>query len=100
MPGFRHRNRGKGRRGRPKIDAKITFVPELLSKESKNAEKNQVVVELRELEAMYLADFEGKSYEEIAEIMQVSRGTVNNLVKSCRKKLIDAVLNKKEVKII
>jgi len=98
MPGFRHRNRS--RRGRPKVYARITFVSEMLSKENKNTQERQVIVELRELEAMYLADFEGKSYEEIAEIMQISRGTVNNLVKSCRKKLIDAVLNKKEVKIV
>ncbi len=97
MLGPRYRNRK--RKGRPKIKPNINFVSEILSSRKENDKENEIVVELRELEAMYLADFEGKNYEDIAKIMGVSRGTVNNLVKSCRKKLIDAVLNEKEVKI-
>lgn len=45
-----------------------------------------VELELDELEAVRLADYEGKSQIETGEIMNVSRGTVQRLLASGRKK--------------
>lgn len=59
------------------------------------------VVELKldEFEAIRLCDYEGKSQIETGEIMGVSRGTVQRLVSSARKKIMDALLNLKGIGI-
>lgn len=50
---------------------------------------------LDELEAMRLCDFDGKEQEEAATAMGVSRGTVQRLLESGRKKLLDAIVHGK-----
>jgi len=45
-----------------------------------------------ELEALRLCDGEGLTQEEAAALMGVSRGTVQRLVASGRKKVIDAIV--------
>ena len=50
---------------------------------------------LDELEAMRLCDFEGKEQEEAATAMGISRGTVQRLLESGRKKLLDSVVHGK-----
>ncbi len=47
---------------------------------------------LDELEAMRICDSEGKQQEEAAEIMGVSRGTIQRLLESGRKKMVDALV--------
>jgi predicted DNA-binding protein (UPF0251 family) len=46
---------------------------------------------LDELEAMRLCDLEDKQQEEAAEVMGVSRGTVQRLLQSGRKKVLHAI---------
>jgi len=46
---------------------------------------------LDELEAMRLCDLEDKQQEEAAEVMGVSRGTVQRLLQSGRKKVLQAI---------
>lgn len=58
-----------------------------------------VVVELDEFEAVRLCDLEGKSQIEAGEIMDVSRGTVQRLLESGRRKIIDALLHEKALRI-
>lgn len=58
---------------------------------TKDLEK--VVLGLDELEALRLCDGEGLSQVEAGERMSVSRGTVQRLVASGRKKIIDAIVN-------
>jgi len=48
---------------------------------------------LDELEAMRLCDFDGKQQEEAADIMGVSRGTIQRLLESGRRKTLDALVN-------
>ena len=48
---------------------------------------------LDELEAMRLCDGEGKQQEEAAEIMGISRGTIQRLLDAGRKKTIDALIH-------
>lgn len=54
-----------------------------------------VEIALDELEAMRWCDFEGHDQEQAAEEMGISRGTVQRLLYSGRKKLIDAVVHGK-----
>lgn len=53
----------------------------------------KVVLGLDELEALRLCDGEGLSQAEAGERMSVSRGTVQRLVTSGRKKIIDTIIN-------
>jgi len=53
-----------------------------------------------ELEAMRLCDCEGLEQEEAAQRMNVSRGTVQRLVYSGRKKMLETVLNNKALRVV
>lgn len=53
-----------------------------------------------ELEAMRLCDYEGLDQEEAAKRMNVSRGTIQRLVYSGRKKMLDAIINTKALRIV
>ncbi|TDT71954.1 RNA polymerase sigma factor (sigma-70 family) [Hypnocyclicus thermotrophus] len=48
-----------------------------------------------EFEVIRLCDYEGKNQIEAAEIMQISRGTIQRIMKSARYKIVDAFLNDK-----
>ena len=50
---------------------------------------------LDELEAMRLCDFDGKQQEEAAAAMGVSRGTIQRLLESGRRKTLDALVSGK-----
>ncbi|MFC2081994.1 DUF134 domain-containing protein [Candidatus Bipolaricaulota bacterium] len=54
-----------------------------------------VEIGLDELEALALCDFEGLHQEEAAEAMDVSRGTVQRLLQSGRKAVLDALIHGK-----
>ena len=58
-----------------------------------------VDVALDELEAMRLCDFEGYDQTQAAEEMGVSRGTIQRLVYSGRRKLIDVVVHGKALAV-
>lgn len=53
---------------------------------------DKVILDIDELEALRLCDGEGLSQAVAGAQMAVSRGTVQRLVTSGRKKLIDAIL--------
>jgi len=52
-----------------------------------------VYIGLDEFEAMRLCDHESKSQIEAAELMGISRGTLQRILEKGRKKLIEALLN-------
>ena len=52
-----------------------------------------------ELEAMRLCDLEDLDQEEAAKRMSISRGTVQRLLYSGRKKIIDAFVTTKAIKV-
>ncbi len=58
-----------------------------------------VEIALDELEAMRLCDFDGHDQETAAAEMGISRGTVQRLLYSGRRKLIDAVMHGKALVI-
>ena len=59
-----------------------------------------VDVGLDEFEAMRLCDLEACDQEDAGSRMGVSRGTIQRLVYSGRKKLISAILSGKAVRIV
>ena len=58
-----------------------------------------VVLREDEMEAIRLADYEGLYQQKCAEKMGISRTTFSRLIESARKKIADALLNTKALKI-
>lgn len=56
-----------------------------------------VPIELEEFEAMRLCDLEGHEQSEAGTQMQVSRGTIQRLLESGRRKLIQAFLDNQAI---
>ena len=63
------------------------------------SEMEIIDIEIDELEAVRLCDYEEKSQIETAEIMGISRGTVQRILNSGRKKILDALLHQKAIKL-
>ncbi len=59
----------------------------------------EVLLGIDELEALRLADGQGLYQEEAAGKMNVSRQTFGNIIESARKKIAEAVVNGKALKI-
>lgn len=57
------------------------------------AELETIALELDELEALRLADLEGRYHEKAAAAMGVSRQTFGRIIESARRKVADALLN-------
>ncbi len=58
-----------------------------------------VVLNIDELEAVRLADYEGLYQEQAAEKMRISRPTFGRIVESAHRKIADALVNGKALKI-
>lgn len=59
----------------------------------------EIVVKLDELEALRLADLNGLYQEEAAEQMKISRPTFARVVEAARKKVADALINGKALRL-
>lgn len=59
----------------------------------------EVVVALDELEALRLADLQGLYQEKAAEQMKISRPTFARVVESARKKVADALINGRALRL-
>lgn len=59
----------------------------------------EVALELDELEAIRLADLESKYQEEAAKMMGISRQTFGRILESAHRKMADAILNGKAIRI-
>jgi len=59
----------------------------------------EIKLTLDELEAVRLADLAGLYQEDAAKKMNISRQTFGNIIKSARKKIADAILNAKALRI-
>ncbi|MFH1640434.1 MAG: DUF134 domain-containing protein [Candidatus Omnitrophota bacterium] len=59
----------------------------------------EVNLALDELEAVRLADWEGFYQEDAARKMKISRQTFGNIINSAHKKIADALLNARALKI-
>ncbi len=59
----------------------------------------EISLDVCEVEAIRLADYEGMYQEEAAKEMEVSRQTFGNIINSAHKKIADALINGKAIKI-
>ena len=59
----------------------------------------EICLNLDEVEAMRLADFEGMYQEDAAKQMNISRQTFGNIINSAHKKVADALINGKALQI-
>ena len=59
----------------------------------------EVILTLDEFEALRLKDFEGLEQEKAAKKMGISQPTFNRLLASARKKVVDAMVNGKAIKV-
>lgn len=62
-------------------------------------ELQEIVLQLDEFQALKYADLERKSQAVAAGAMKISRQTFSNILASARRKLADAVVNGKALKI-
>lgn len=62
-------------------------------------ELEEILLDPDELESLRLADLLNYSQEEAAGEMNISRATFGRIVENARKKVADAVLNGKAIKI-
>ena len=60
---------------------------------------SEVVLELDELEALRLADLEGFYHENAAQKMDVSRQTFGRILESARKKIAEALMQGKAIRL-
>ena len=60
-------------------------------------ELESVILELDEFETLRLCDYDGLSQIEAGEVLGVSRGTVQRLLSTGRKKIVDVLLHSKEL---
>ena len=65
----------------------------------KRSELERVVLGEDEMEALRLADYEGLYQQECADKMGISRTTFSRLIESARKKIADALLHTKAIRI-
>ncbi|MGD0488105.1 MAG: DUF134 domain-containing protein [Syntrophorhabdales bacterium] len=59
----------------------------------------EVSLDLDELEAIRLADYEGRYHEQAAREMKVSRATFGRIVNEARRKVAEALIGGKALKI-
>lgn len=60
---------------------------------------DEVVLKIDEFEALRLADLDGLYQEEASRKMKVSRGTFGNILGRAHKKVADAIVNGKAIRI-
>lgn len=87
---------------RPKFNRHIGFLPKNFCFKPKGiplSELEEVVLSVDELEAMRLADCEGLYQEQSAQKMQISRQTFGRVLESAHKKVAQALIEGKAIRI-
>jgi len=87
---------------RPRICRRVRFNPNITYFKPRGIplrELEEVILPVDECEAVRLKDLEGLEQEECAKKMNISQPTFHRLVLSARKKIADAIINGKAIKI-
>jgi len=87
---------------RPRLCRSVRFQPETTYFKPAGLrirELEETVLAVEEFEAVRLKDLEGEEQEMAAEKMGISQPTFHRLLSSARKKLADAIVNGKAIKI-
>jgi len=87
---------------RPRLCRRVRFNPDVTYFKPRGIplrELEEVILPIDEYEAVRLKDLEGLEQEECAKKMNISQPTFHRLVLSARKKIADAIINGKAIKI-
>jgi len=87
---------------RPRLCRRVWFNPNVTYFKPRGIqlrELEETVLNVDEFEAVRLKDLEGLGQEECAKKMNISQPTFHRLVLSARKKVADAIVNGKAIKI-
>lgn len=87
---------------RPRLCKRVRFNPEITYFKPRGIplkELEEVILPVDEYEAVRLKDLGGLEQEECAKKMNISQPTFHRLVLSARKKIADAIVNGKAIKI-
>ena len=88
-------------RGRPKKQRIVKEEPKIIrfSPRGKPGRPDETDLNIDEFEAIRLADLEGLTQDQVAKQMKVHRSTISRIIASAHKKIADAFVNIKAVKI-
>ncbi|RLG12242.1 hypothetical protein DRN73_03190 [Candidatus Pacearchaeota archaeon] len=87
---------------RPRIRRRVRFIPDINYFKPAGvpmANLNEVILSVEEYEAVRLIDLENMPQDKAGKKMKISQPTLSRLLKSARKKLSDAIINGKAIKI-
>ncbi|MCU0642086.1 MAG: DUF134 domain-containing protein [archaeon] len=87
---------------RPRLCRRVRFQPNVSYFKPagiRMIELQESVLSVEEFESVRLKDLEGLEQEECAKRMNISQPTFNRLVRGARKKIADAIVNGKAIKI-
>lgn len=87
---------------RPRLCRRVMFNPETTYFKPQGIpmrELQENLLAVDEYEAVRLKDLEGIEQEECAKKMNISQPTFNRLIRAARKKIADAIINGKAIKI-
>ena len=84
---------------RPRKCRMVGFVPDNSCFHPQLASCEEVVLSIEEVESIRLSDYLEMEQDRAAESMNVSRGTFQRIVNAARKKVADALVNGKAIRI-
>lgn len=84
---------------RPKKCRNIGFFPENTMFTPENDFDSEVILTFEEIETLRLCDLKEMDQKTAAESMNISRGTLQRMVNTARKKVADAVIHGKRIRI-
>jgi len=87
---------------RPRLCRRVFLEPNVVYFKPRGiplSELDETILNIDEFEAVRLKDLEGLEQEECAKKMNISQPTFHRLVLSARKKISDAIVNGKAIKI-
>lgn len=87
---------------RPRLCRRVRFNPDVTYFKPRGipmVELEESILHVDEYEAVRLKDLDGLEQEECAKKMKISQPTFHRLVLSARKKIADAIVNGKAIKI-
>ncbi len=88
---------------RPKICRRIGFNPNITYFKPQGIplrDLKEIILQLDEYESLRLKELEGLEQEECAKKMNISQPTFHRLLSSARKKIAEAIITGKAIKII
>lgn len=87
---------------RPRLCRRVRFNPDVTYFKPRGiplVDLEEMILHVDEFEAVRLKDLEGLEQSQCAKKMNISQPTFNRLVLSARKKIADAIINGKAIKI-